>query len=370
MMQLSCPWCGVRDETEFVCGGTTHIARPPLARDGCGLGPLSLLPRQPQGRAPRALAARVRLRAVVQRRARHRDARSAGGVPHGRAAAAARGLAWRASDLPLRPGRWIDRSRDGVVHLQWPRAARALPAIRSPPRCWPTACAWWAAASSSTARAGSGRAVSRSRARSWMSAAAARRTPNVRATLLPHRARAWSRSSVNCWPGVGFDLGALTGASRGAAAGRLLLQDLHVAELAAVRAGDPPHGGPRARPDRARPRSLRGAVAAVRRAGGGRRASPDLPPRRRRRGRRAHPARSTRSAHLGGALGWRADREVAALAARARSAGVRIRTRTRGLRRLRPQPRVRRREPWSRRGGPTCRRACCASGCGRSAHGR
>ncbi len=30
MMQLKCPWCGVRDEAEFVCGGTTHIARPPL----------------------------------------------------------------------------------------------------------------------------------------------------------------------------------------------------------------------------------------------------------------------------------------------------------------------------------------------------
>ena len=30
MMQLKCPWCGIRDESEFVCGGTTHLARPPL----------------------------------------------------------------------------------------------------------------------------------------------------------------------------------------------------------------------------------------------------------------------------------------------------------------------------------------------------
>jgi sarcosine oxidase subunit delta len=30
MMLLTCPWCGPRDETEFVCGGTTHIARPAL----------------------------------------------------------------------------------------------------------------------------------------------------------------------------------------------------------------------------------------------------------------------------------------------------------------------------------------------------
>ena len=28
MMQLRCPWCGARDESEFVCGGTSHIARP------------------------------------------------------------------------------------------------------------------------------------------------------------------------------------------------------------------------------------------------------------------------------------------------------------------------------------------------------
>jgi sarcosine oxidase subunit delta len=30
MMQLVCPWCGPRDEPEFVCGGTAHIQRPAL----------------------------------------------------------------------------------------------------------------------------------------------------------------------------------------------------------------------------------------------------------------------------------------------------------------------------------------------------
>ncbi len=30
MMQIPCPYCGIRDENEFVCGGTTHILRPPL----------------------------------------------------------------------------------------------------------------------------------------------------------------------------------------------------------------------------------------------------------------------------------------------------------------------------------------------------
>jgi sarcosine oxidase, subunit delta len=28
MMQLNCPWCGMRDEPEFICGGTSHIVRP------------------------------------------------------------------------------------------------------------------------------------------------------------------------------------------------------------------------------------------------------------------------------------------------------------------------------------------------------
>ncbi len=28
MLQIACPWCGPRDETEFVCGGESHIVRP------------------------------------------------------------------------------------------------------------------------------------------------------------------------------------------------------------------------------------------------------------------------------------------------------------------------------------------------------
>jgi sarcosine oxidase subunit delta len=30
MMQIPCPFCGPRDENEFLCGGTTHLVRPPL----------------------------------------------------------------------------------------------------------------------------------------------------------------------------------------------------------------------------------------------------------------------------------------------------------------------------------------------------
>ena len=28
MLRIPCPWCGVRDETEFNYGGQAHIARP------------------------------------------------------------------------------------------------------------------------------------------------------------------------------------------------------------------------------------------------------------------------------------------------------------------------------------------------------
>ena len=31
MLLISCPHCGARDETEFVCGGESHVARPGLA---------------------------------------------------------------------------------------------------------------------------------------------------------------------------------------------------------------------------------------------------------------------------------------------------------------------------------------------------
>ncbi len=28
MLLIDCPWCGVRDETEFTCAGEAHITRP------------------------------------------------------------------------------------------------------------------------------------------------------------------------------------------------------------------------------------------------------------------------------------------------------------------------------------------------------
>lgn len=31
MLRIPCPWCGTRDETEFVYGGEAHVERPALA---------------------------------------------------------------------------------------------------------------------------------------------------------------------------------------------------------------------------------------------------------------------------------------------------------------------------------------------------
>lgn len=28
MLIIECPWCGPRDQTEFICGGEAHIVRP------------------------------------------------------------------------------------------------------------------------------------------------------------------------------------------------------------------------------------------------------------------------------------------------------------------------------------------------------
>jgi sarcosine oxidase, subunit delta len=49
MMQLTCPWCGVRDEPEFVCGGTTHIVRPALIADDRAWGEYLFFRDNPKG---------------------------------------------------------------------------------------------------------------------------------------------------------------------------------------------------------------------------------------------------------------------------------------------------------------------------------
>ena len=49
MLLLNCPHCGARDENEFVCGGTTHIARPALATSDESWGEYLFFRDNPQG---------------------------------------------------------------------------------------------------------------------------------------------------------------------------------------------------------------------------------------------------------------------------------------------------------------------------------
>ena len=49
MMLLTCPYCGPRDEAEFVCGGTTHIARPALDASDAAWGEYLFFRENPRG---------------------------------------------------------------------------------------------------------------------------------------------------------------------------------------------------------------------------------------------------------------------------------------------------------------------------------
>ena len=57
MLLIPCPWCGPRDEAEFHYGGQAHVAYPadPAALSRRRVGPVPVLPRQPEGAVRRAL---------------------------------------------------------------------------------------------------------------------------------------------------------------------------------------------------------------------------------------------------------------------------------------------------------------------------
>ena len=50
MMQIPCIRCGARDEHEFICGGTSHIACPALEQDDVVWGEYLFFRDNPKGR--------------------------------------------------------------------------------------------------------------------------------------------------------------------------------------------------------------------------------------------------------------------------------------------------------------------------------
>jgi sarcosine oxidase subunit delta len=49
MMQIPCIHCGPRDENEFICGGTSHIARPALQESDQAWGEYLFFRDNPKG---------------------------------------------------------------------------------------------------------------------------------------------------------------------------------------------------------------------------------------------------------------------------------------------------------------------------------
>ena len=49
MMHIPCIRCGLRDENEFICGGTSHIARPGLDQSDLAWGEYLFFRDNPKG---------------------------------------------------------------------------------------------------------------------------------------------------------------------------------------------------------------------------------------------------------------------------------------------------------------------------------
>jgi sarcosine oxidase, subunit delta len=49
MMRIPCIFCGLRDENEFTCGGTSHLARPALAQSDPAWGEYLFFRENPKG---------------------------------------------------------------------------------------------------------------------------------------------------------------------------------------------------------------------------------------------------------------------------------------------------------------------------------
>ena len=156
--------------------------------------------------------------------------------------------------------------------------------------------------------------------------AGARRTPNVRATLLP-LSEGLTAASVNCWPGVGFDVGALNGVFAALLPAGFYYKTFkwpswRLFEPAIRRLAGLGRAPTESDPDHYEEVSAEAEVLVVGAGTAGLAAAAAAA----RAG--AQTLLLASGVHLGGGLGWRGDSEVARLEAAARAAGVRILTRT------------------------------------------
>lgn len=159
--------------------------------------------------------------------------------------------------------------------------------------------------------------------------AAGRRTPNARATLLELHPDL-EASSVNCWPSVDFDLGALNGMFSSLLPAGFYYKTFkwpnwHLFEPAIRRMAGLGRASRAPDPDRYDEVSVDADVAVV---GGG---VAGLAAATAAASAGAKTILMTGSAQFGGALGWRGDTQVSELIAAAASAGVRLLPRTLGF---------------------------------------
>ena len=166
-MRIKCPHCGERGNEEFAYLGDATVHPPddasaatPDDRRLRALDGLRLPARQPRRRASRAVAARPWLPLLDRCDAKHfdpcdprRGGRARGGDrPH---RDRRRPVMVKATDLPQHAPRSAGSSTAAPISPSRSTGGPipAIPAIRSPPRCWPTASGSSAARSSTIVRA-------------------------------------------------------------------------------------------------------------------------------------------------------------------------------------------------------------------------
>ena len=319
MMQIPCIHCGPRDESEFVCGGTSHIARPALESDDRTWGEYLFFRDNPKGWHLERWRHAYGCGQWFNRGAPHRDPRDTQRVRHRRPAAAMTsyrlpapgGAAYR----PLASVESFDSTARACSGFAGDTLASALLAngvqlvgrsfkLHRPRGIF--SCGVEEPTGLVDVGAGAVRTPNRARdAASSCTRACARRASIAGRAWISIWARSTASSPRSCRPAF------TTRPSSGPAG---IWFEPSIRRMAGLGRA----------PDGARSRPLRGDIRRGRGAGDRRRRG-RLVPRPRRRPRRAR-ARCcvTSGSTFGGALGWRGDAEVGRLLEAAAARGVRL----------------------------------------------